>query len=386
VLEKTVEQMPKEPGVAQTVSDAKTFVKDARATIAKRHQEGDITGQKAKVEEAKKKANDAMKEILAQKVTPEQLKAAEDAVKAIGTALEEGKDLKKKDGDYAKFDNDTKKRITELNDRIAARRKAQAASDVKTTLQAAVTDTSAKIETAFAPQGTDADLDTATKAFEELGKMIDGQQALERTDASYAAAADRARNQTFKLLDKLQLTQMARELRRGTGDALADGDKAEKAAEAASDLKARKKAHDQAASQYRSCEKDGRVILSRYQQAKLDSKVKVLLDGQPASPNDVVNACTKRAEAAELAAKEQVPLIAFDDGPKKAYEAAKGLMSKGNKKDALAQYNECVTTGVILGNRSPELKEKKLAVAGTSLTLAEVIAACQADRKLLAGK
>jgi hypothetical protein len=289
-------------------------------------------------------------------------------------------------GDFAKFDNDTKKRIAELNDRIAARRKAQAASDVKAELQQAVTDTSAKIEAAFAPGGTDADLDTATKAFEELGKKIDGQQALERTDASYAAAADRARGQTFKLLDKLQLTQMARELRRGTGDALADGDKAEKAAEATTDLKAKKKAHDQAASQYRSCEKDGRVILSRYQQAKLESKVKVLLDGQPANPNDVVAACAKRAEAAEAAAKETVPLIAFDDGPKKAYEAAKGFMSKGNKADALKQYNECVTTGVILGNRSPELKEKKLAVAGTSLTLAEVIAQCQADRKTIAGK
>jgi hypothetical protein len=383
VLEKVIEGTPKDPAVTATVTDAKTFVKDAKATIAKRRQEVEVQAHKAKVEEAKKKANELVKGIAAQKITAEELAEADNGVKQLEAVLVEGAPLAKKDSDYRAYEADTKKRIAELKDRIAARRKAQAAADLKATLQAAVADTTTKVEAALAPTGTDAQLDTATKAFEELGKMIDGQAQLERNDANYAAAADRARSQTFKLLDKLQLAQMARELRRGTGDALAEGDKAAKQAEATGDLKAKKKLLDNAASQYRACEKDGRVILSRYQQAKLETKVQVLLDGAPAAPKDVVAACTARAEKAEAGAKDTVPMIAYTEGPKKAYEAAKAA---GNKGDKLQQLNECVTTGVILGNRSPELKERKLPVAGTELTLAELIAQCQTERKALGGK
>lgn len=384
VLEKTLEGTPKDPALTATVSDAKSFIKDAKATIAKRRVELEVGDQKAKVEEAKKKANEAVKELqTAKTVTPEQLKAAEDAVAAIAPELEAGKELKKKDREWGAYESDTRKRIAELNERIANRKKAQAAADLKATLQAALADTTTKIETALAPPGTDSDLDTATKAFEELTKMIDGQVNLERSDQSYAAAADRARNQTFKLLDKLQLAQMARELRRGTGEALAAGDAEAKKAEGMSDLRAKKKALDGAASQYRSCERDGRIILSRYQQAKLETKVQVLMDGQPAPPKDVVAACTSRAEKAEAGAKETVPLLAFNDGPRKAYESFKAARAKDEQ---LKQLNECVTTGVILGNRSPELKERKLDVAGTSLTLAELIAQCQSERKRLGGK
>ena len=116
------------------------------------------------------------------------------------------------------------------------------------------------------------------------------------------------------------------------------------------------------------------------------AKVAVLLDGQPSTPAAVTAQCGQRAVATDQMVKEIVPLIAFDDGPKKAFEAAKNLLNKGDKSGALAQFDECVATGVILQNRSPEIKEKKFDVAGTSLTLPEVITQCSAQRKQLRGK
>ncbi len=90
-----------------------------------------------------------------------------------------------------------------------------------------------------------------------------------------------------------------------------------------------------------------------------------------------------------------IPFLAFEEGPKKAYEAAKGLIGKGKKPEALAQFDECIATGIILGQRSPELKDRKFNVAGTETTLSTLstlsalsalVATCTGQSKSLRGK
>ena len=84
--------------------------------------------------------------------------------------------------------------------------------------------------------------------------------------------------------------------------------------------------------------------------------------------------------------KQVLPLIAFDEGPKKFFEAGKGFLGKSKTAEALKQFDECISSGAILQNRSPEIKERKFEVAGGSTSLPELIQACIAQKKALKGK
>jgi hypothetical protein len=84
--------------------------------------------------------------------------------------------------------------------------------------------------------------------------------------------------------------------------------------------------------------------------------------------------------------KDVTPMIKFEDGPKKSFESAKDLLGKSKKTEALAQFNECIATGVILGQDYPDMKERKFDIAGGSLTLNEIVQQCRGQRKALSGK
>jgi hypothetical protein len=75
--------------------------------------------------------------------------------------------------------------------------------------------------------------------------------------------------------------------------------------------------------------------------------------------------------------------IRFEDGPRKAYDLAKSLLSKGRKNEALDQYNSCIAEGRILENRYPDFKDHKFDVSGTSMSVLELIQVCVKDRKPL---
>jgi hypothetical protein len=81
--------------------------------------------------------------------------------------------------------------------------------------------------------------------------------------------------------------------------------------------------------------------------------------------------------------KLAIAQVRFEDGPKKAYEAAKSLLDQGKRNEAKAQFDECFATGIIEAQRYPEYKERKNSVAGTSLTVRELIQKCDVERKAL---
>ena len=96
--------------------------------------------------------------------------------------------------------------------------------------------------------------------------------------------------------------------------------------------------------------------------------------------------CAAQATETEQLMKDVAPLIKFEDGPKKSYEAGKSLLDKSKKNDALAPINECIATGIILKHDYPEMTDRKFDVAGGQLTLAEMINYCVAQRKAITGK
>jgi hypothetical protein len=380
VLEKTLGAVHKdEPLMKDAVNEATIVVRDSKAIQARRRLEVDVERQQKKVEDARKIAADAMKQLDANQFAKEQITAAENAVKLIGTVLEQGKGLMDQDKNYKWYDGEIQKRVAELNTKIAAKKVVLAASDARTALTELVAQARAKIEALKQPEAKDADVDAAVAGVDAINKFMEGNAALEKQAYSYGVAAEKVRNAGGQILDNLELAKEMREVRKKTGEALAAGSTDSDAAAAVKDLRKRKIQYERALSALRSCQSEGPPLLAANPPL---AKINVLMNGQPSTPREVIAACQAKAEATEQLMKDVAPLIKFEDGPRKAYETAKAQVSK-NKGEALKQFNECIATGIILQHDNPELTDHKFEVASSSMTLGEVVKECVAQKKAL---
>ncbi len=384
VLEKTLATMNvKDSALTAQVADGRQALRDSKASINKRRIEVDVELQQGRVEEARKVADKQLDFIAGPTISNKDLSAATEAVKAISTALEAGAGLTAKSREYAAYEREVKKRVTEANGKIARRTVALAGSDGRAVLTEALATAKEKLEAARQPACTDADVAAAAKSVDEYGAKIDGQVPLEAQDKGYAAAAERARNAQFGLIETLELAKQARELRKKTGEAYSAGIAAFEAAEGGKDLRSQKAGYEKALALFKSCKEEGNSMVEGN---PMLAKAIVLVDGRNGTPKEVVGLCTARIGTTEPLIKPLAALIAFDDGPKTAYEKAKNLMAAGKKVDALAQFDECTATGITLAHRNPELKERSFTVAGTSITLAELNKVCAQQSKTLREK
>lgn len=381
VLEKTLETVnAKNPAISPTAVESRQLLRDGRATMERRQYEVDLQQQRAKVDEARKNAAALVTQIQKDKPTEAQLQEAENAVKQIGVVLEAGAAFVKKDRDYAIYAKESKERMAELSDRINRRKVVMAAADARVQLTERLAMTKEKLEAAKLVSSTDADVETASKSVDEVMKMFETRAELERQDAGYASYAERARAEWLKLVEGLEFAKQARALRRTTGEALAAASKAAEAAASAADLGKRKDLYASALAQLKSCQDDGaRMVKENASLATVD----VLVGGTPTRPQEVMAQCAQKAEALQEPQKRADVQLRFNDGPKKAYDAAKQHLSKGRKSEALAQLNDCIAEGRILENRYPDYKEQKFDVGGTRMSVLELIQVCVKERKPL---
>ena len=383
VLEKTLDPMnAKDPALTAFIGDGKIMLRDGRTTVAKRRIETDVERQKAKVEEARRKAEVAMGALGQPNFGNDAIQAAEASLVAIGAALEAGSALGPKDREYAAYDREVHKRITDSTAKIAAKKIALAGREGRALLTEGLNDARAKIDVAKQPGSTDADLEAAGKAVESLQQAIEAHAPLEQQDYGYAAHSVKVWNALPSLQEKLDAARVGRELRKRTGEALAAGAAASDAAAASQDLKVQKTQYEKALVQFKGCKDEAGGLEGKPQLASLV----VLIDGRPSTAKEVVVLCAQRAEATAALIKPLVGLIAVDDGPKKAFEKATALVKQGKKTDAVAQFDECTATGIIVQYRSPELKDHSFQVGGGAMTLSEMIKECTAQSKSLRGK
>ncbi len=381
VLAKTLETVQaKNPAISGAAADARQLLKDGRAAIEKRRYEVDLQRQRAKVDEARKSAAALVTQIQKEKPSEAQLQEAENAVKQIGVVLEAGAQFVKKDRDYAQYAKETKERMTELSDRIARRRIVLSAADARSQLAERVTTAKEKLEAVKAVSSTDADLEAASKSVDALMQALEAGAELERQDAAYAASAERARNELLKLVETLEFAKQERALRRMTGEALAAANAVSETAASTTDLRKKKELYASAMEKLKACQDDGARVLK--ENARLAAS-DVLVGGLPTKPKDVMAQCAQKAEALQEPQKQVDVRIRFDEGPKKAYELAKSLLSKSRKNEALDQLNECIAEGRIMENRYPEFKDHKFDVGGASMSVLELIQVCVKERKPL---
>jgi hypothetical protein len=381
VLEKTLETVhAKNPAISGAAADARQLLKDGRATMERRRYEVDLQQQRAKVDEARKNAAALVTQIQKEKPSEAQLQEAESAIQQIGVALEAGAHFVKKDRDYALYAKETKERMAELSDRITRRKIVLAAADARAQLAERLATTKEKLEAAKLVSSTDGDVETASKSVNELMQTFEARAELEGQDAGYAAYAERARTEFLKLVEALELARQARALRRMTGEALAAASVASEAAASSADLRKRKELYASAMEKLKACQDNGaRMVKENASLATID----VLVGGVPTRPQEVMAQCAQKAAALQEPQKRVDAQLRFHEGPRKAYDSAKYLLSKGRKSEALAQLNECIAEGRILENRYPDLKEQKFDVGGTSMSVLELIQVCVKERKPL---
>ena len=258
VLAKTLETVhAKNPAISPAAAEARQVIKDGRATMERRRYEVDLQRQRAKVDEARKSAAALVTQVQKEKPSEAQLQEAENAVKQIGVVLEAGAHFVKKDRDYAQYAKETKERMAELSDRITRRRIVLSAADARSQLTEQVATAKEKLEAAKAISSTDADIEAASKSVDALMQAMEARAELERQDASYAASAERARNELVRLLEAVEFARQGRALRRMTGEALAAANAASEAAASSSDLRKRKELYASAMAKLKACQDDG---------------------------------------------------------------------------------------------------------------------------------
>jgi hypothetical protein len=381
ILQKTLETVhTKNPAVSPSAAEARQLLKDGKATIERRRYEVDLQQQRVKVDEARRNATALVSGIQKEKPSDAQIQEAEEAIQQIGVVLDAGVAFVKKDRDYALYAKESKERMAELTDRVNRRKIVLAAADARVQLSERLATAKEKLEAAKLATSTDGDIDAASKVVDELMQMFETRAELERQDAGYASYAERARNELVKLVEALEFARQARALRKITGEALVAASATSEAAASAADLRKKKALYANAMDKLKACQDEGtRLVKENAGLAGVD----VLIGGLPTRPQDVMAQCAQKAASLQEPQKKVDVQIRFEDGPRKAYDLAKSLLSKGRKNEALEQYNGCIAEGRILEHWYPEFRDHKFDVSGTSMSVIELIQVCVKERKPL---
>ncbi|MDQ3263268.1 MAG: hypothetical protein M3Y59_06370 [Myxococcota bacterium] len=382
VLEKTVEATGhrRDPAIAAVYADARTLTRDGKATLARRRGEVDVLRQRNKVREVKAHTEEAVKQIQASDAGEEQFKAAEQAILLLKGALTDGAPFLKKDREYAQYDREVKDRIAELERRIAARRITASAREAKEQLAAAITDARGKNDVIAKPEATDADVEAAEKSVQALQTFLEAHAELEGKDASYASRAATGLNELVRQSELLAARRKAHQLRKTTGEAVKTANAAVEAARSSQDIRKQKASYAKAVAAFRVCAEESGGELKRDEKL---AQVEVPVAGELRSAAELVAHCGDRLKEVERSLQEVAGLVAFDDGPKKFYEAAKDLMGRSRRPEAITQLNECIVAARRAQFDYPQLRERKFVVAGSQVTVVELIRICIKERDAL---
>jgi hypothetical protein len=395
VLEKELETMTtKDAALAAYLREMKTLAKTSRTAIEKRRLEVELERQRARVEQGRNELARLMSSIAANNVLEERLREVETTIERIRTVLVEGAQLAAKDRAYQTYDREVRKRLDEAKAKVAARRIQLAASGNRSAIDEALRTVKSSLESAKQPEATDQDVAAASASVKLVKDTLERNLGLEKEDQGYATYALRVREGLERTDADLELAKQARAFRKATLEVLYAGIGAADAGEKASDLRAKKDKYEKAVADFKSCQTAGERMLDENEALEA---TRVMLQGERTTPKAILAACAKQAAAVEVELAKVLGLVAFEDGPKRSFEKGKGLLaqvaaaadkSKADalKGQALAQFEECLSSGKIVQYKNPELKDRKFEVAGAQVTLAELIAACTTEVKRLRAK
>jgi hypothetical protein len=373
----------KDRAYAEYDREAKKRLEETKERVAKRREELAVLAEKSRIEPTLKELSSALSAMDGFAPKTQAIQAAEKALLEAEGAIAQGAAAEKKLAAYRTWVEGARKAVDTGRTRIAKKKLELSAGDGRNQLEEKLGAAKSGVDAAKQPTASDAEVSGAAESVEALRASLEASAELEGQHQGYASSAAKARKDLDRLLQELELAKQAHALRKAMTGPLTAGNGAADAAASSQDIRTQKQQYEKAIAAFKACQNDGTSLLD--ENSALAS-ITVLVQGQPNKPKQVIALCASRAEATEPELKKVAGLVAFEDGPKQFFEKAKSSMAQGNKSQALGQFDECISSGRILQHKNPELKERKLPVAGASMTLSELIEQCSAESKRLRPK
>lgn len=321
------------------------------------------------------------------------LAAAEDALNAAGMDIEAGVELEKRLSDYRNWVKPARRSVELSRLRLAKKRLQFTVADARVELEAAALAARSALEAANQPAAGAQALEQAQARVKDLGTLLERHAPLEEQDASHARLAVKVRGQHAELERGLELVGLAATFQKTVVPALDAGTLAAQNGADSKNLQLSRDEYEKAVEQLQACRSRGEEQLEA--EPRLGAFI-VVAERARVAAKEVISWCKSRQEAAAEELRKVSGLLAFHEGPAKAYAAANSHLAKaqgasGEAKsrhlaEALGQFEECISSGKILQYKNPELEGRAFELGARKVTLAQLVATCTDEAKKLRAK
>ena len=356
-------------------------IEKARARIVARRDELAFEAQKAGVSGELGTLKEALADL--DGVNPDRAVAsAEKALAAAKRALKDGVALEGKLRVYRAWAAQARKTLAASEVRLGRRKLEMAVNRGQGGVEQLLSQATAAVGAALQRGATSADVAKAVSSVKSVRSALAKESGLEKRDKKYRDFASTARTTLTDLEAQAEQAKHLIAFRSGPIAAMSDGISASGAAAQKSDLGARRDQYKKAIGKFQACRKASANMIGDHPKI---AKAVVFIENQQTPAKDIIKMCADQEASAKKKLSAVQAILTFHSGPAKSYETGKRLLGS-DKGQALKSFERCLSSGKILLYKHPELKEKKLSVAGTMMTLPELIDACQTNARKLRGK
>jgi hypothetical protein len=363
--------------------EVKKRLEEAKAKVATERQTLTVDAQKAKVDAALKAVARAQTTLEASGGKGDAFSEVEKALEGVDAAFTSGAELEKKIATYAAWSKQARKTLEAAKARFQKKKLSFAAGDTRDTVKEMLSSATAALDVAKRPEATEKDVQAASEKVKALIDALTQGASFEKDDRAYAAFAAQVKRGLDRVLHDLDVATQAELYRRQTLEPLLAGISAADGAAKSQVLRAQRDGYEKAMTSFKSCERNGSKMLADNAAFRATPAI---FEGRQIDGKEVIARCSERAGATQQELKRVLGLLGFEEGPKASFEKGKSLLESASKTEALAQFEECISSGRILEHKNPELKEKAFEVAGGEMTLHQVVDACTKEAHKLRGK
>ena len=371
-------KLPRDREYARFVRDTQKVLKIARARMQTRQDELDMRAQQGRARQAMVDLSAAIAGLANASALGPMFDAADKALLNAQKIMQEGLPLEKRLRKYASWASDAKRKLAKDAAQIEAR-KLQVAVDGQTAkLDAQLAKLKGLTEAALQPGAQTQAVSAGTAQVKVVQTQLQQGAPLEDRHRAYAKHAQAARGGLRALVDQLDNAEHLITFRAGPLVELREGEVALAAADKKKGLKPRQKGFEGAVGRFKACRLKAVNILGDHPRI---AGLTVQLEGRAVETKEVIGLCGARAEVAQKKLGAVSAVLAFYEGPAEYYTKGQSLLKQREDTDkqrqALKNFERCLSSGKILAHKHPELKKKDFDVNGQKIKLDALITACQ---------
>ncbi len=345
--------------------------------------------QQKTVESRLERMNQALSALMRKGASLAVADAALQAAEQVQAALDGQSALEKANARYRVWANISRRSLARQKKQIEKRRLDIVVQKQESAIEDRFQKAIQALRAADRPGATQEEVKKASTHVEAIYQVFENGSKVEKKHWGYRKIVRSARKRLRPLEAQLRFLQLRLSFQQGPATALVKGTSTAQGASESGNLALKKNEYDKAIGLFESCLETGKVIASR---SKLWS-TPFMIEGQPVLAKKIMALCDERLQTTQKQQTRVEGMLAFYSGPAQLFEdgidaltkaqRASGSKQKDLKKGALSFFENCISSGKILGFKHPELKKLNFDVARQKITLFDLIARCKANAKRL---